>query len=86
MKKESPLFSIVIPTCNRAMLLKHCLRTVSAQTFPSVEIIVQDNASDDETEQVVSMIGDPRIVYKRLPQRVSMRANFEAGLNAASEQ
>lgn len=81
MKPNAPLFSVVIPTCDRANLFEHCLRTVTAQDYPDLEIVVQDNASRDNTKDIVLNNGDSRILYNRLDNRVSMRANFEAGLN-----
>lgn len=57
------LFSIVIPTYNRANLLKRCLDSVEAQTYQNWEAIVVDNYSEDNTEEVVKSFNDPRIVY-----------------------
>jgi glycosyltransferase involved in cell wall biosynthesis len=46
----APVVSVIIPTRNRAHLLKDCLAAILSQT-PSVpfEVVVADNASDDET-------------------------------------
>lgn len=57
------LFSIIIPTYNRAELLKRCLDSVEAQTYTNWEAIVVDNYSEDNTEEVVKSFNDPRIVY-----------------------
>jgi glycosyltransferase involved in cell wall biosynthesis len=57
------LFSIVIPTYNRAKLLKRCLDSVEAQTYKNWEAIVVDNYSDDNTEEVVKAFNDERIKY-----------------------
>ena len=60
---SSPLFSIVIPTYNRAELLKRCLNSVIAQTVQDWEAIVVDNYSEDNTEEVVNSFHDSRIRY-----------------------
>lgn len=60
---SSPLFSIVIPTYNRAELLKRCLDSVIAQTVQDWEAIVVDNYSEDNTEEVVNSFHDFRISY-----------------------
>lgn len=60
---SSPLFSIVIPTYNRAELLKRCLDSVIAQTVQDWEAIVVDNYSEDNTEEVVNSFHDSRISY-----------------------
>jgi Glycosyl transferase family 2 len=75
-------FSVVIPTCDRPSTLYACIQTVVAQSYDNLQILVQDNASDSRTREVVESFTDKRIVYRRLNARVSMRANFEAGLAA----
>jgi len=54
-----PLFSIIIPTFNRAALLREALASVARQTFRDFEVIVVDDGSSDETEQVVASCGMP---------------------------
>jgi glycosyltransferase involved in cell wall biosynthesis len=57
------LFSIVIPTYNRAKLITTTLYSVLAQTYPNFEIIVVDDGSTDNTSQIVKAIKDNRIKY-----------------------
>ena len=57
------LFSIVIPTYNRANLLHRCLESVVAQTYEKWEAIIVDNYSEDNTEDVVKTFNDSRILY-----------------------
>ena len=47
-------FSVVIPTYNRADLIKKSLESVYAQTYQDWEIIVVDNCSTDNTEEVMA--------------------------------
>ncbi len=49
-----PLFSVIIPTYNRAALLREALNSVFAQTFTDYEVIVVDDGSTDETDVVVT--------------------------------
>ena len=62
---EQTFVSIVIPTHNRAQLLKAAIESALAQTYPNFEIVVIDDASDDETSQIVRAFDSDRIRYIR---------------------
>ena len=48
-----PFFSVIIPTYNRAGLLRKALASISRQQFRDFEIVVVDDGSTDDTEAVV---------------------------------
>lgn len=80
------LISVVIPTRDRPEYLEHSIKSALSSSRGSgmdVEIVVCDNASSESTAECVSAIRDTRVVYKRVDRRISMRANFEEGLNSA---
>ncbi len=82
-KTESkPLFTVIIPTKDRAEYLHHTLRTCSNQEYENLEIIVSDDGSSDNTEAVVldAARKDSRIRYIT-PGSVGMRDNFEFALD-----
>ena len=64
MKKE-PLVTIGLPTYNRANLLPKCIRSVVNQTYTNWELIILDDNSSDDTEQISKcmMKLDSRIKY-----------------------
>ena len=78
-----PDVSIIIPTRERAATFVHCLRTVTDQTYASLEIIVSDNASTDVTQSIVAENADPRIRYVNPGKRLNMSANWEFALSHA---
>ncbi|RKH36670.1 glycosyltransferase family 2 protein [Corallococcus sicarius] len=53
-----PLFSVVIPTYNRAALLEETLASVFAQTLTDHEVIVVDDGSTDETLALLARYGE----------------------------
>lgn len=57
-KKLEPIFSIVIPTYNRAERLKICLESLAKQTFTSFEVLVCDDGSTDNTNEVIKQFSD----------------------------
>jgi len=53
-----PLFSVIIPTYNRANLLLRALESLVAQTFKCFEVIVCDDGSTDNTKEVIDLYKD----------------------------
>ena len=76
--------SLIIPTRERSRYLQESIRTALAVRDPDVEVVVSDNASEDDTQAIVAAFDDPRLKYVNTGQRVSMRQNFEFGLSASS--
>lgn len=63
------MFSVVIPSCNRARTIERAAISVLNQTVKDLEVIIVDDCSDDNTREVVEQISDERIKYVRLDQR-----------------
>jgi len=60
-----PRVTVIIPTCNRSAYLKRAIESVCAQTYTDFEIIVVDDASTDDTPEVVAQFADKPIKYIR---------------------
>ncbi|XVH33851.1 glycosyltransferase family 2 protein (plasmid) [Haloferacaceae archaeon DSL9] len=58
-----PTASVIVPTYNRADALPRTIDSVLAQTFEDLELIVVDDASSDNTKNVVESYDDPRITF-----------------------
>lgn len=63
LKKPQSLVSVLIPARNEAENIGRCLRSLSKQDYPNMEILVLDDNSEDGTGQVVKNLAkkDPRI-------------------------
>jgi len=69
---------IVMPTYNRAHCILNAINSVLAQTHVCWKLVISDDGSDDETEELVRSIEDSRIVYIK-----GQRAGVSAARNAA---
>jgi glycosyltransferase involved in cell wall biosynthesis len=69
--------TVAIPTYNRAGLLRAAMDSVRGQTYGDFRLLVADNASSDETADVVAAYGDPRIEYLRRSENVGLLGNFD---------
>lgn len=69
MPESAPYFSVVVPTYNRSHLIAPTLRSVLAQTFADLELLVVDDGSTDDTASVVRTFDDPRLRYLPISNR-----------------
>jgi glycosyltransferase involved in cell wall biosynthesis len=77
-----PLFSVVIPTYNRAACVGRAIDSVLHQTFQDYELIVVDDGSTDDTGEVVRRYGD-RVMLVSQPNR-GVSAARNAGISRAA--
>ena len=79
----SPIITTIITTYCRPQLLKKAISSVLQQTYPHFKVCVYDNASNDETEEVVCelMKQDSRIQYHRHSTNIGMMANYQYALS-----
>jgi glycosyltransferase involved in cell wall biosynthesis len=79
---ERPLVSVVIPTRDRCRRLFMTLRSALAQRAVPLEIVVVDDGSQDDTYEMVTHLGDPRV---RLMRNESPRGESGARNRGLSE-
>ena len=69
--------SIVVPAYNNADYIELTMRSILAQTYPHIEVIVSDHDSDDDTwERLTPFEADPRVTLLRTPGGGGARANW----------
>ena len=81
--KEKPTVSVVIPTYCRAHLLGRAIQSVLNQTYQDLEIIIVDDGSSDNTDEVVKSLKDERIRYIRHEKNKGATAARNTGIKAA---
>jgi glycosyltransferase involved in cell wall biosynthesis len=79
-----PLVTIAIPTYNRAHLyLRDAIAGALGQSYSNIEVVVSDNCSTDNTEQLVKEFRDPRLRYFRQSVNIGANNNFNYCLEQA---
>jgi len=82
---QSPVFSIVIPTYNRAGLILKTLQSIWQQTYQHYEVIVVDNCSTDNTVAVLEpYIRTKRIRFIQHEQNLERAQSRNSGMSAAT--
>ena len=59
----NPLISVVIPTYNRAHIIKDSIDSVLAQDYDNIELIIVDDRSSDNTKEIIDSYHNNRIRY-----------------------
>lgn len=78
--------TVGIPTFNRAALLREAIESVLAQTYGDFRLLVSDNASTDETPDVLASFSDSRLEYHRATENIGMIGNFNRLLALADTE
>jgi len=90
MKDEAikPNVSIGMPVFNGAKTIEKAINSILAQTFEDFELLISDNASDDETENICKRFAnlDRRIRYVRQKMNVGIYGNFNYVMSQAKKK
>jgi len=77
-----PMVSVLMPTYNRAHLIEEAIDSLLAQTYPTFELIVVDDGSEDDTRERIGTYADSRIHYL-YQHHQGISASLNRGLHAA---
>ena len=82
---KNPTVSVIIPTYNRAHLVDRAIQSVLNQTYKDFELIIVDDGSTDNTEDIIKEFQkkDERIKYIRHEENRGGSAARNTGIKAA---
>ena len=75
--------SVIVLTYNRADMVKEAINSILSQTFEDFELIVVDNESTDNTEEVIKSYADERIRYFKHRNNGLIAVNRNYGIGKA---
>ncbi len=74
-RSGTPLVSVIIPTYNRAWILREAIESVLQQDFDDFELIVVDDGSTDNTGKILAGFASDIMVLRQTNQGVSAARN-----------
>jgi len=78
-----PLVTIAIPTFNRANFIADAIASSLNQTCEDFELLIVDNASTDNTKEVIDSFSDPRIRYICNKDNIGILRNWNRCIESA---
>jgi glycosyltransferase involved in cell wall biosynthesis len=82
-KMTEPLVSVIMPTYNHGHFIRDSITSVLKQSYGNIELIIIDNYSDDNTEEVVRSFGSSRTRYLKFYNNGIIAASRNIGLSQA---
>lgn len=75
--------SVIIPTYNRGNVIGNTIESVLAQTYDNIEIIIVDDASSDNTAEIIASYDDKRIKYYKNEKNLGPAGARNVGIGYA---
>lgn len=78
-------YSVLLPTRNGGKFLRNCIESVLSQGYGDLELVISDNANNDETPAIIAdYAGHPQVRAIRLDDAVPVTDNWNAAYRASS--
>lgn len=77
------LVSVVLPTYNRGYILSEAIKSILNQSYKDFELIIVDDGSTDNTEEVIESFSDSRIRYIKHDVNKGLSAGRNTGIKHA---
>ena len=80
---QDPLVSVILPTYNRASIIQKSVEAVLNQTYRTLELIIIDDGSTDETKELISKITDSRVRYIQIDENKGVANARNEGIRSS---
>jgi hypothetical protein len=77
---HQPMVSFIVLCYNLAHLLPECINSILSQTYSEFEVLIMDDCSPDNTEEVAKSIRDPRVKHVRNAANLGVLGNQNEGV------
>ena len=84
LQKNTIKYSILIPTYNKCEYLKFTLETILKNKNKNFEVIISNDYSNDDTDNLLKNIKDERVKAIKPPIKLTQAKNYEFLLNLAN--
>jgi glycosyltransferase involved in cell wall biosynthesis len=78
--KANPTVSFVVLCYKLAHLLPECVNSILSQSYCNIELVIMDDCSPDNTEEVARAFQDPRVRYVRNEKNLGVLRNENEGV------
>jgi glycosyltransferase involved in cell wall biosynthesis len=79
----NPLISVIMPAYNAAAYLTQAINSILSQTYSNFELIILNDGSTDQTEELIQSFSDTRIKYINNQRNLGIVATLNKGFTAA---
>ena len=83
MPTENPKVSICIPNYNYGRFIGDAIQSALEQTYKNFELIIVDNCSTDNSEEVIKSFSDPKIRFYKNDRNIGLTRNWNTCLSLA---
>ncbi|MCW3073838.1 MAG: glycosyl transferase family 2 [Flaviaesturariibacter sp.] len=79
----APIVSVLLPVFNGARYLRQSIDSILVQTFPDFELLILNDGSTDNSEEIILSYNDPRIIYTKNETNSGLIFTLNKGIDLA---
>src|SRR5215212_8979259 len=79
----SPEISVILPVYNGEKFLGQAIESILGQSFPDFELIIVNDGSGDNSENIILSYTDKRVVYLKNQENSGLVSSLNRGVSVA---